>query len=155
MARKTSTLNDMPEITIGTESEAMPVMDEPAVVVEKKQEPQAARATVSRQFCANDYLHERHASNALYRDVKFELGDVDPWKTKVTVIMGRKPTGEAETFYIRVNGRQYDLAYRQTHDVPLPIAMAWLDHMASVEFAEDIADAMTEHYQKLASEKIL
>lgn len=150
-AKKTSALTDIPEITYGTETE--PVVMPNAFPVEEAAPVQ--RAGVTRQFVANDYLTERHASARLYEDVIEELGAVDPWSTNVLLKMGRKPTGEAETFYIRVNGRQFDLAYRKTHEVPLPIAMAWLDHMAGNEIAADIADAMTENYQKLASEKIL
>lgn len=151
-ARKTSTLTDIPEITTGAENEAFVMPDE---VDETPKAKKAEKAVVTRQFVANDYLTERHASNALYADVMAEMVDADPWKTKVTIKMGRKPTGEAETFFVRVNGRKYDLAYRQTHEVPLPIAMAWLDHEASDDIAKDIADAMTDNYQKLASEKIL
>lgn len=149
--RKTSTLTDIPEITTGAENEAFVMPDE----VEAPKAKTKATATVTRQFVANDYLTERHASAALYEDVMAELGDVDPWSVKITLKMGRKPQGEADAFYIRVNGRKYELAYRQTHEVPLPIAMAWLDHEASNEIAADIADAMTDNYQKLANEKIL
>lgn len=151
-ARKTSTLTDIPEITTGAENEAFVMPDE---VEETPKAKKAEKAVVTRQFVANDYLTERHASADLYKDVMFELGDVDPWSVKIMLKMGRKPTGEADTFYIRVNGRKYELAYRQTYEVPLPIAMAWLDHQVSNEIAADIADAMTENYQKLASEKIL
>jgi len=149
-AKKAVQLTEIDEITTGAESASF-VMPDPV----PEDERPSRTASVSRQFVANDYLGERHASARLYEDVTAELGNVDPWKTKVLLRMGRKPTGEAETFYVRVNGRQFDLAYRQTHEVPLPIAMAWLDHMAGNEIAADIADAMTENYQKLASEKIL
>lgn len=162
MASKKIDLNDIPEIMTGSEEVTAPVeapAEAPAEAPKRKKpaaKAQPVKAEVVRQFVANDYLTALKPSEELYHECMEEAGeDADPWDVPVIIKMGRKPTGENETFMIRVNGRKYDLAYRQTHTVPLPIAIAWLDHETSNEIAEDMADTMTENYQRLASEKIL
>lgn len=162
MAKKQTVIEDIPEIVTGaqdiTEAEivepeyAEPEIAEPA----PKAKPKAKRAAVKRLFVANDYEHSPKPVKELCRDIREEYGpDADPWSIKVTVKLGRKPSGESDKFAIRVNGRKYELAYKENHDVPLPIAIAWLEHVVSSERAEDMADTMTEHYQQLAEQRIL
>lgn len=160
MASKNNKIDlEIEEIVTGSEETPAAPAEAPAEPAPKRRRPAAKaqpQAEVYRQFVANDYLTALNPSDELYHEAMEEAGeDADPWDVNVSIKMGRKPTGENETFMIRVNGRKYDLAYRQTHSVPLPIAIAWLDHETSNDIAEDMADTMTENYQKLANDKIL
>lgn len=160
MAKK---IDDIPEIVVGAADIEAPedlepeiVEPEPKPATRARSKKAQANANVRRLFVANDYEHSEQPVKELRRDIREEYGtDFDPWKIMVTVKMGRKPSGESGKFAIRVNGRKFELAYRENHDVPLPIAIAWLRHQTSNEIAEDMADTMTEHYQKLAEQKIL
>ncbi|MBQ9291461.1 MAG: hypothetical protein IJ210_15240 [Clostridia bacterium] len=158
MAKRTK-LEDIPEIVTGSAG-AMEPMDEIMDAVQEEPEadeaPRTRSATVKRVFVANDYERAEHPVRELYADIQTEYGtDFDPWKVNVLVKMGRRPSGESDKFAIRVNGRKYELAYREQRKVPLPIAIAWLEHQVRTEIAEDMADTMTEHYQELATKQIL
>lgn len=158
MAKRTK-LEDIPEIVTGS-ADAMEPMDEIMDAVQEEPEaeeaPRTGSATVKRVFVANDYERAEHPVRELYADIQTEYGtDFDPWKVNVLVKMGRRPSGESDKFAIRVNGRKYELAYREQRKVPLPIAIAWLEHQVRTEIAEDMADTMTEHYQELATKQIL
>ena len=158
MAKRTK-LEDIPEIVTGS-ADAMEPMDEIMDAVQEEPEaeetPRTRSAVVKRVFVANDYERSEHPVRDLYADIQTEYGtDFDPWKVNVLVKMGRKPSGESDKFVIRVNGRKYELAYREQRKVPLPIAIAWLEHHVRTEIAEDMADTMTEHYQDLATKQIL
>ena len=158
MAKRTK-LEDIPEIVTGS-ADAMEPMDEIMDAVQEEPEaeetPRTRSAVVKRVFVANDYERSEHPVRDLYADIQTEYGtDFDPWKVNVLVKMGRKPSGESDKFVIRVNGRKYELAYREQRKVPLPIAIAWLEHQVRSEIAEDMADTMTEHYQELATKQIL
>lgn len=160
---KRQIVDDIPEITgFGevTDPEIQmpdePVEEAPEEHVPQEKAPRGTRTVVSRILVANDYEHNDHPARDLYAAVQDEYGtEYDPWKVTVLVKMGRKPSGEADKFAIRVNGRKYELAYKQNHKVPLPIAIAWLEHQMRNEIAEDMADTMTERYQDLATQKIL
>lgn len=158
MAKRTK-LEDIPEIVTGS-ADAMEPMDEIMDAVQEEPEaeetPRTRSAFVKRVFVANDYERAEHPVRELYADIQTEYGtDFDPWKVNVLVKMGRRPSGESDKFAIRVNGRKYELAYREQRKVPLPIAIAWLEHQVRTEIAEDMADTMTEHYQELATKQIL
>lgn len=154
---KRQIVEDIPEITTGAADMDYQMPEEPPYEEEKPAKtPKDARTTVDRIIVANDYERNEHPAMDLYHDVQDEYGtDYDPWQVMITVKMGRKPAGEADKFVIRVNGRKYELAYRQSHKVPLPIAITWLEHQVRNEIAEDMADSMTERYQDLATQKIL
>lgn len=158
MAKRTK-LEDIPEIVTGS-ADAMEPMDEIMDAVQEEPEadeaPRTRSAVVKRVFVANDYERTEHPVRELYADIQTEYGtEFDPWKVNVLVKMGRKPSGESDKFVIRVNGRKFELAYREQRKVPLPIAIAWLEHQVRTEIAEDMADTMTEHYQDLATKQIL
>lgn len=158
MAKRTK-LEDIPEIVTGSADAMEPmdeIMDEIQEEPEAEETPRTRSAVVKRVFVANDYERSEHPVRELYADIQTEYGtDFDPWKVNVLVKMGRKPSGESDKFVIRVNGRKYELAYREQRKVPLPIAIAWLEHQVRTEIAEDMADTMTEHYQDLATKQIL
>lgn len=161
---KITKLEDIPEIVTGS-ADAMEPMDVIMDAVQEEPEdeepaaeetPPTRSAVVKRVFVANDYERSEHPVRELYADIQTEYGtDFDPWKVNVLVKMGRKPSGESDKFVIRVNGRKFELAYREQRKVPLPIAIAWLEHQVRTEIAEDMADTMTEHYQDLATKQIL